>query len=117
MRVVDYPGGDALADVGRQGAHEALVRIHGEREEALVLDPPVAIEAFLERHGALPVRLRILVLAYCPREDGEDLLSGVPVALELAGTRRIGNDGAVVVDDGVSAVLPALVLRSLRRPR
>ena len=41
----------------------------------------------------------------------------IPVALQLAGGDRRRHRRAVVVDDRVAAVLPALVLRALARPR
>ena len=49
---VDDAGGQAVADVRGDGAHQALVGIERQREEPLLLDPEVAVEPPLERAAA-----------------------------------------------------------------
>ena len=106
-----------MPDVRGHRFHEAFARIHREREEPFLFDPPVAIEALLQLRRVLPVRPGGVALAEHPRHHRHQTLGGKPVALQLACRDGRGHRTPIVVDDGVAAVLPALVLGAHLRAR
>src|SRR5436190_22515753 len=44
MLRIDDAGGQTVSDVRRDRPNQTFVRIHGQREEAFILHPPVAVE-------------------------------------------------------------------------
>src|SRR5690606_34698655 len=115
--VAHNAGGQTLRAVRRERANLPLLRIEPECDEALVVHPEVAIESLLQLARTPPQLEPARAVTRCGRQRSHELERHVVVALDLArGDRRIDLT-PILVDDGVLAVLPALVPRAVARLR
>jgi len=104
-----------LADVGAQAVHLAFGTVEGNGEELSVRNPVVLVEAAFELCCfLLQLYGQRLVFPDLARQTSTAHFSIVGVALDFTSGARRGCQGAIVEENGVPGVFPALVVQAQR---
>src|SRR5438105_1733794 len=113
QRMIHDAAGQAVARIGADGFHLALLGVKRHGEKAFIFHPEFFIEALLEFAG-LVEEFEGFVLSAEPVEHSRKVeLRNINKRLFFAGSDRIGDLPAVFINNGVAGIFPTLVLQAL----